>query len=321
MKPTVSDRMTRRPGRQPQPAHGRVERGEQLVARRHLGAGQRVEQGRFAGVGVADQRDHRERHPPPRGAVQAAGAPHLLQLLLQPHDAVADQPAVGLDLRLAGAAEEAEAAALPLQVGPGPHQAGALVVQMRQFDLQRAFPGARRARRRCPGSARCGRSPCSSRRVPGCAAAPGDSAASTIATVDARARRSRRPSVATWPSPSSVAGRRTRSGRIAVCTTTRPIEAASPTASASRASAARGRRARRRSRAPVRLAFPGQDDGRAGRRGDRAAVSAVRLCGLQSPWTAGVISRSAPAPADVSALAASNSWIGAPGITVLIACL
>ncbi len=32
--------------------------------------------------------------------------------------------------------------------------------------------GARRARRRCRGSGRCGRSPCRPRRVPGCAAAP-----------------------------------------------------------------------------------------------------------------------------------------------------
>src|SRR6185437_12789302 len=45
--------------------------------------------------------------------------------------------------------------------------------------------------------------------------------------------------VAAWPSPSSIDGRRPRNGTIAVCTTTSPIEAASPTASASRASAAR----------------------------------------------------------------------------------
>ena len=55
------------------------------------------------------------------------------------HEPVADQAAVGLDLRFTRPTEEAEAAALPLQVGPGPHQARALIFQMRQFDLQRAF--------------------------------------------------------------------------------------------------------------------------------------------------------------------------------------
>jgi hypothetical protein len=74
--------------------------------------------------------------------VQAARAAHLLQLPLELHDALADQAAVDLDLRFAGAAEEAEAAALPLQVGPGPHEPRALVIQMRELDLQRAFAGA-----------------------------------------------------------------------------------------------------------------------------------------------------------------------------------
>ena len=74
--------------------------------------------------------------------MQAAGAPDLLQILLQADDAVGDQAAVGLDLRLAGATQEAEAAALPFKVGPGPHQAAALVVQMGEFHLQGAFLGA-----------------------------------------------------------------------------------------------------------------------------------------------------------------------------------
>ena len=43
-------------GRQPQPPRGRVQRGEQFVLRQRVRAGQGVEQGGFAGVGVADDR-------------------------------------------------------------------------------------------------------------------------------------------------------------------------------------------------------------------------------------------------------------------------
>ena len=71
--------------------------------------------------------------------MQRPCAPHLFEFFLQPHDAIADQPPVSLNLRLARPAEKPEPAALPFQMGPGPHQPAALVIQMRQFNLQRAF--------------------------------------------------------------------------------------------------------------------------------------------------------------------------------------
>ena len=57
-------------GRQPQPPRGRVQRGEKLVLRQRGGAGQGVEQGGFAGVGVADDRGQR---PEAGAGVRCAG--------------------------------------------------------------------------------------------------------------------------------------------------------------------------------------------------------------------------------------------------------
>ena len=67
---------------------------------------------------------------------------HLFEFALEPDDALADQAAVDFDLAFAGAAEKAEAAALAFEMGPGAHQARALIGQRRQLDLQPALMGA-----------------------------------------------------------------------------------------------------------------------------------------------------------------------------------
>ena len=121
--------------RQPDFAQSRVERREQQIFGEDARLGEAVEQRRFAGVGVADQRDHRIRHVAPRLAVQAARALDLIEFGLDAAHPLLDQAAVGFDLRFAGAAEEAEAAALAFKMGPTAHQPRFLIFEMRQLNL------------------------------------------------------------------------------------------------------------------------------------------------------------------------------------------
>ena len=221
--------------RQPELAHGRIERLEHLVLGGHGRAGQAVEERRLAGVGVADDGHDRQRDALAPRPMQRARAHHAGELPTDGVDAVLDQAAVGFDLRLAGAAEEAVTAALPFQVRPRAHQSALLIGEVRQLDLQASLARAARARRRSPGSGRCGRAPCSSRPSRGCAAA----------SARAHDRRRRVPASCsaicaaiswTLPEPSSVAGLGARRDTISAARTSRSMALASPTASCSRSS-------------------------------------------------------------------------------------
>ena len=145
MKPTVSERITRAPCGRVDGAQRRIERREQHVGGQHARPRHAVEQRRFAGIGIADKRDDRVRHAAAALAMELAGALDLDELGLDLGQPFLDQPPVGFQLRFAGPAEKAEAAALPLEMGPRAHQPAFLIGQMRVFDLQRAFARARAA--------------------------------------------------------------------------------------------------------------------------------------------------------------------------------
>ena len=117
-----------------------VERGEELVLDQHARVGQGVHQRALAGVGVADQRDGR--HVGPAGDLALLRAWILASLRLEVLDPVADQPAVFLELLLAGAAD-ADAALVARQVGPHPLQPGHGVLELGQLDLEVGLVGAR----------------------------------------------------------------------------------------------------------------------------------------------------------------------------------
>ena len=115
---------------------------EQAVAHADLGTGERVEQRRLAGVGVADERDRRQRGALALGALHGARALDVLEAALERGDAVAREAAVGLDLRLAGA-PRADSAAEALEVGPQPAHAREVVFELGQLDLQLALGAVR----------------------------------------------------------------------------------------------------------------------------------------------------------------------------------
>src|SRR5207237_110627 len=109
----------------------------------HVSGRHAVEERGLAGVRVADERHDRVRHAPSAGAMQSPGLGDALQIALDPGHPFLGQPAIGLDLRLPRAAEEAEPSALALEMRPGANQAALLIVEMGELDLKGALARAR----------------------------------------------------------------------------------------------------------------------------------------------------------------------------------
>ena len=94
---------------------------------------------------------------PLRGAL---AADHF-QFARDSGDAVLHPAAVGFQLRFAFTTAHADAAFLPRQVAPETRQPRQQMLQLREFDLEFAFPGAGALRRKYRESAKCDRGSCS----------------------------------------------------------------------------------------------------------------------------------------------------------------
>src|SRR5690606_33464473 len=125
--------------RQPDPARERVEGCEQPLGRVGPGPGQAVEQGRLAGVGIADDRYLEGLVAIARAPAVAPLAADALEICAQPAHPGAELAAVEFDLLLARPAANPDAPALPLEVGPAANQAGRGMFEPRELHLELAF--------------------------------------------------------------------------------------------------------------------------------------------------------------------------------------
>ena len=119
----------------------------------YAGMREPVEERGLAGVGVAHERYRIDVRPLARPALNRPLRLHAHELLLERSHALAEQPPVGLELRLARSAQ-ADAAFLPLQVSPAAHQARRQALELGELDLHFSFVAARTLRENVEDQAR-----------------------------------------------------------------------------------------------------------------------------------------------------------------------
>ncbi len=120
----------------------RVERREEAVLGELLRGGEAVEEGRLAGVRVADEGDGRDVSQVP--AADVAARLDLLEIFLEGRDPPADLPLVELELLLAAARAEGSAAPLLGHAGLRSREAREEVLEPGELDLRHrlAAPGS-----------------------------------------------------------------------------------------------------------------------------------------------------------------------------------
>ena len=116
-----------------------IERGEQYIFGQRRRTGERVEQSRFACVGVTDNRGERPLAALAPGALRRSLAAHGFEFALDARDAVLHAAAVRFQLRFTFTAAHSNPAFLARQVAPESCQPREQMLQLREFDLQFAF--------------------------------------------------------------------------------------------------------------------------------------------------------------------------------------
>jgi hypothetical protein len=125
-------------------ANRRIEGCERLVGDERIAAREPVEQRRFSGVRITDERN--ERLAAVAGAANRALPAHAFELAAQHADARADAAAIDFQLRFPGPTG-ADAAAQTRKVGTDADEIRLAVAQLRELDLQLPFAAARVTRK------------------------------------------------------------------------------------------------------------------------------------------------------------------------------
>jgi hypothetical protein len=128
-----------------------IERREGAIRDLDVRVGEGVHQRRFAGVGIADQRDGRIRNLETALALNRAGALDLAKARLEASEAFAQSAAIDLELSLAGTASAdataaSAAAADSRKMRPLASESRLQITELRDLDLEFAFEGVRALR-------------------------------------------------------------------------------------------------------------------------------------------------------------------------------
>ena len=141
MNPTVVGEHDLVPASKVQPSQCGIECGEQAILRMDARAAEPVEEGRLAGVRIADERDDRRAGAGTGTPAQLSARAHPLESLAHDPDALVDEPPIRFELGLSRPAQP-DSPLLALQVGPASDEPRRQMLKLCELHLELAFERA-----------------------------------------------------------------------------------------------------------------------------------------------------------------------------------